>query len=183
VSSAGAAAAYAGRMSANGVPPSGSGSGEPGADAELPATLHIAGLALTRVESPPSLACWTGRFPAPAGADPAGVSLVIEPPVPPQPATLRLAHDVVSRFDVFVARAVKYCRTRLREEHYGLTAEELNLLDLPEPPWGLPEATVWTDRSWMIRFAESGLRMGDPHGILVTFDGTRPVDVQGVDDE
>ncbi|MGW2181854.1 hypothetical protein ACWCXX_27915 [Streptomyces sp. NPDC001732] len=170
-------------MSVNGVPPSGSGSAEPAAETELPATLHIAGLVLGRVESPPSLACWTGGFPAPAGADPTAVSLVTEPLAPPQPATLRLAHDVVSRFDTFVAQATEYCRIRLREKHFGLTAEELDLLDLPEPPWGLPEATVWTDRSWMIRFAESGLHMGDPHGILVTFDGIRPVDVQGVDDD
>ncbi|MFB7532744.1 hypothetical protein ACFC0C_31940 [Streptomyces sp. NPDC056178] len=106
-----------------------------------------------------------------------------EPPAPPQSATLRLAHDVVSRFDAFVAQAVEYCRIRLREEHFGLTAEELDLLDLPEPPLGVPEATVWADQSWAVRFAESGLRMGDPYGILVTFDGTRPVDVQGIDDE
>ncbi|MFF3394070.1 hypothetical protein ACFYW1_24440 [Streptomyces sp. NPDC002669] len=170
-------------MSADGVPPNSRGSEKPGTEPELPATLHIAGLALSRVESPPSLACWSGDFPVPAGADPAGVNLVIEPPAPPQPATLRRAHDVVSRFDVLVARAVEYCRVRLREERYGLTAEELDRLDLPEPPWGLPEATVWNDRSWMIRFAESGLGMGDPYGILVTFDGTRPVDVQGADDE
>ncbi|MFJ5720973.1 hypothetical protein [Streptomyces sp. NPDC093149] len=170
-------------MSANGAPPSGSGSAEPGADAELPATLYIAGLALRRVEGPPPLACWTGCFPAPAGADRASVSLVTEPPALPQPATLRLAHDVVSRFDAFVARAMEYCRIRLREEHFGLTAEELDLLDLPEPPLGVPEATVWADQSWAVRFAESGLRMGDPYGILVTFDGTRPVDVQGIDDE
>ncbi|MFJ9681876.1 hypothetical protein ACIRP2_28055 [Streptomyces sp. NPDC101194] len=170
-------------MSANGAPPSGPSGGEPGVDAELPATLHIAGLTLTRVQSPPSLACWTGCFPAPAGTTPTEVSLVTEPPIPPQSAILRLAHDVVSRFDAFVAQAVEYCRIRLREEHFGLTAEELGLLDLPEPPLGVPEATVWTDRSWAVRFAESRLRMGDPYGILVTFDGTRPVDVEGIDDE
>ncbi|MFE7620683.1 hypothetical protein [Streptomyces sp. NPDC057496] len=170
-------------MSADGVPPNDRGGREPGAGTELPATLHIAGLALSLVASPPTLACWSGSFPVSAGADPAEVNLVIEPPAPPQPATLRRAHDVVSRFDALVARAGEYCRVRLREEQYGLTAGELDRLDLPEPPWGLPEATVWTDRSWMIRFAESGLRMGDPYGILVTFDGTRPVDVQGADDE
>ncbi|MFB7915517.1 hypothetical protein [Streptomyces sp. NPDC056061] len=170
-------------MSDNGVPPSHSGGGEPGGDAELPATLHIAGIALSRVAGPPSLTCWTGCFPAPAGTAPGVVNLVIEPPAPPLSATLRRAHDVVSRFDAFVDRAVEYCRTRLREEHFGLTAEECDLLDRPEPPLGAPEATVWADGSWAIRFAESGLRMGDPHGILVTFDGTRPVDVQGIDDE
>ncbi|MFF9347239.1 hypothetical protein [Streptomyces sp. NPDC014734] len=170
-------------MSDDSVPPSGSTTEKPGVDAELPTVLDIAGLALTRRDSPPSLACWTGGFPVPPGADPVEVSLVIEPPAPPDETTLWLARDVVSRFDVFVDRALEYCRTRLREEHFGLTAEELNRLDLPEPPLGMPGATVWADRTWAIHFAESGLCMGDPYGILVTFDGTRPVDVQGVDDE
>ncbi|WP_405713017.1 MULTISPECIES: hypothetical protein [unclassified Streptomyces] len=170
-------------MSDNGAPPSGSGTEAPGADAELPAVLHIAGLALSRVESPPSLACWTGYFPDPAGADPVATSLLVEPAAPPDEATLRLAHDVVSRFDVFVGQALEYCRTRLRERHFELTAEELSWLDLPEPPLGAPETTVWADRTWAIRFTESRLRLADPHGILVTFDGTQPADIQGLDDE
>ncbi|MFJ1616304.1 hypothetical protein ACIODT_36885 [Streptomyces sp. NPDC088251] len=167
----------------NGAPPSGSGTEGPGVDTELPSTLHIAGLALTRTESPPSLACWTGYFPEPAGADPARICLVIEPAAPPEESTLQLAHDVVSRFGVFVDQALEYCRTRLRERHFELTAEELSRLDLPELPLAVPEATVWADQTWAIRFAESGLRLADPYGILVTFNGTQPVDVQGLDGE
>lgn len=170
-------------MSETGTPLSGSGVEEPGADEGLPATLHIAGLALRRTESPPSLACWTGCFPGPAGTDPVGVSVVTEPAAPPDEPTLLLAHDVVSRFDVFVDQALEYCRIRLRERHFALTAEELSWLDLPELPLAVPEATVWADQTWAVRFAESRLRMADPYGILVTFNGTQPVDVQGIDDE
>ncbi|MCX4963226.1 hypothetical protein OHA98_00035 [Streptomyces sp. NBC_00654] len=130
-------------MSDNCAPPGGSGGEERGAvearavepgveergpGAGLPATLHIAGLALVRTESPPSLACWTGYFPEPAGADPAGVSLVMEPAAPPDEPALRLAHDVVSRFDAFVGRTMEYCRTRLRERQFELTAEEVRAL-------------------------------------------------------
>lgn len=57
------------------------------------------------------------------------------------------------------------------------------MLKLPELPLAAPEAIVWADRTWAIRFAESGLRIADPYGILVTFDGTRPVDIEGLDDE
>ncbi|MEU2129395.1 hypothetical protein [Streptomyces sp. NPDC018352] len=170
-------------MSDNGAPPSGSDTEESGANAELPAVLHIAGLALSRVESPPSLACWTGYLPNPAGTDPVATSLLIEPAAPPDEATLQIAHDVVSSLDVFVDLALGYCRTRLRERHFELTTEELSWLDLPQLPLGAPEVTVWADQTWAIRFTESRLRLADPHGILVTFNGTQPADVQGIDDE
>ncbi|MFE6750625.1 hypothetical protein ACFVGM_32565 [Kitasatospora purpeofusca] len=152
-------------------------------DVHLPATLRIAGLVLERTESPPSLACWTGRFPESAGGDAAVVSLVIEPAAPPDDVVLQLVLDVVSDFDVLVDRAARYCRTRLGERHFGLTSEELGWLDLPELPLAGPEAVVWADRTWAIRFTESRFRLADPFGILVTFNGTRPVDVQGLDDE
>lgn len=102
--------------------------------------MRIAGVVLRRVESPPSLACWAGDFPEPAGAVETGISLVIEPAAPPEEATLHFAHDIVSRFDVFADQALEYCRTRLRESHFELTAEELAWLDLPELPhrWALP---------------------------------------------
>ncbi|MFE3247196.1 hypothetical protein [Streptomyces sp. NPDC059209] len=170
-------------MSDSGAPPSGPGLGEPGVDAEPPATVSIAGVELTRVESPPSLACWSGCLPESASTAGAGMSLLIEPAAPPDEAVLRFAHDVVSRFDVFVGRALEYCRTRLREACFELTTGELDLLNLPELPLAAPEAIVWADRTWAIRFAESGLRMADPYGILVTFNGTLPVDVEGLDDE
>ncbi|WP_342280332.1 hypothetical protein [Streptomyces sp. CLV115] len=149
----------------------------------MPTTLHVAGLALSRTESPPQFACWTGYFAEAAGTDRIAMSLVTEPAAPPDESTLQLAHDVVSRFGVFVDQALEYCRTRLRERHFGLTADELNWLDLPELPIAAPEATVWADRTWAIRFTESRLGLADPHGILVTFDRTRPVDLQGLTDE
>ncbi|MEV0191062.1 hypothetical protein AB0I39_21285 [Kitasatospora purpeofusca] len=171
-------------MTDNGVPMGGPGGEEPGIEAELPATVRVAGVVLTRVESPPSLACWTGCFPEPTGAAAgAALSLVIEPAAPPHEAVLHVAHDVVSRFDVLVDQALEYCRTRLREPHFELAPEELSWLDRPELPLAAPEATVWADRSWAIRFTESRLRLADPHGILVTFDGRQPVDVEGLDDE
>ncbi|MFD3482215.1 hypothetical protein [Streptomyces sp. NPDC058665] len=169
-------------MSDSGAPPSSSGTEEPRVDAELPETVRIAGVVLRRVESPPSLACWAGDFMEPAGAVETGISLVIEPAAPPEEATLQFAHDIVSRFDVFADQALEYCRTRLRESHFGLTTEELAWLDLPELPLAVPEAIVWADRTWAIRFTESRLRLADPYGVLVTFDGTRPVDVEGIDD-
>ncbi|MEV0452247.1 hypothetical protein [Streptomyces sp. NPDC050600] len=170
-------------MTDNGAPTRSSGAAEPGVDAKLPATVRIAGVVLRRMESPPSLACWTGCFPEPTGAVENAISLVIEPAAPPEEATLHFAHDVVSHSDVFVDQALAYCRTRLRESHFQLTTEELGWLDLPELPLAAPEATVWADQTWAIRFTESRFRLADPHGILVTFNGRQPVDVEGLDDE
>ncbi|MFJ4091788.1 hypothetical protein ACIPYS_09410 [Kitasatospora sp. NPDC089913] len=171
-----------GPMTDNGAPTGDAGAEEPGVDPQLPSTVSIAGVVLSRTESPPSLACWSGFFPGPMGAAEIGTSLVIEPAAPPDEATLRFAHDIVTQFDVFVDRASEYCRTRLREARFGLTTEELSWLDRPELPLAGPEATVWADRTWAIRFTESRLRLADPYGILVTFDGRRPVDVEGLDD-
>ncbi|TXL88116.1 hypothetical protein [Streptomyces sp. IB2014 016-6] len=69
-----------------------------------------------------------------------------------------------------------------RESRFGLTTEELGWLNHPELPLAVPQAVVWADRTWAIRFAESRLRPADPYGILV-INGTRPVDVEGLDDE
>ncbi|WP_405643066.1 hypothetical protein [Streptomyces uncialis] len=162
-------------------PPRVRGAGEPGTCTELPSTLHIAGVELSRTQSPPSLACWSGYLPGLPGSEPAGLNVVIEPAAPPDCATLRLAHDVASRFDELVDRAREYCRTRLREPGFGLTAGELGQLDLPTLPLAAPEATVWDEGGWAVRFAECGLGTADPYGVLVTFDGTRPVDLQVLD--
>ncbi|MCX4849665.1 hypothetical protein [Streptomyces sp. NBC_00893] len=170
-------------MSENGSAPRGSGTEVPSVESQLPTTLHVAGLALSRMASPPSSACWTGYFAESAGADQVAMSLVIEPAAPPDESTLRLAHDVVSRFGVFVDQALEYCRTRLRERRFELTTDELNWLDLPELPIAAPEATVWADQTWAIRFTQSRLRLADPYGILVTFNRTQPVDLQGLTDE
>ncbi|MCI3222524.1 hypothetical protein GXP76_10085 [Streptomyces sp. NP-1717] len=145
--------------------------------------MRVAGTVLSRVESPSSLACWSGCFREPADAAEAGLSLVVQPAAAPDEATLRLAHDVVNGFHGFVDQALEYCRTRLREPRFGLTAEEQVWLDHPELSLGVPEAIVWADRTWAIRFAESRLRLADPYGVLVTFDGTGPVEVEGLDDE
>ncbi|MFF5931989.1 hypothetical protein [Streptomyces hydrogenans] len=165
-------------MSDDGELPSTSGNG-----VDLPATLRVAGLALKRTESPPSLACWTGCFLEPTEGTTVSISLVTEPAAPPDEGTLQLVHDVASRFDVFVDRAVGYCRARLRERRFDLTSEELSWLDLPELPLAVPEAVVWADQSWAIRFTESRFRLADPYGILVTFNGTQPIDVECVEDE
>ena len=106
------------------------------------------------------------------------MSLVIEPAATPEPAVLELAAMVVARFDEFSELAAGYLRQRLREPEFGLRHSEVATLDAPEAPFDEPEAVIWADGSWMLRFAESGLEMADPYGIGVLFDGTRPSAVE-----
>ncbi|MFI2489275.1 hypothetical protein ACH47X_20360 [Promicromonospora kroppenstedtii] len=145
---------------------------------EIPARLEIAGTTFTRVESPGSIACWS------ADADPANpgdhrpVSVLTEPAVAPDRATLDLAAVVLGRFDELADLAVAYLRERLREPELGLSAPELAMLDAAEPPAAEPDAVVWADGTWMLRFAESRLRMADPYGIGVLFEGTAPSGIE-----
>ncbi|KRC62049.1 hypothetical protein ASE14_08375 [Agromyces sp. Root81] len=135
------------------------------------------GAAFSRVDSNDSIACWTLITDSEHG-DSRPVSLVIEPAAAPDPTVLELAATVVARFDEFSELAAGYLRQRLREPEFRLRRSEVATLDAPEAPFDEPEAVIWADGSWMLRFAESGLGMADPYGIGVLFDGTRPSAVE-----
>lgn len=145
---------------------------------EIPALLEIAGTTFTRIESPENIACWS------ADADPANpgdhrpVSVLTEPAAAPDQATLELAATVLARFDELADLSVTYLRERLREPELGLSADELATLDAAEPPAAEPEAVVWADGTWLLRFAESRLRLADPYGIGVLFEGTTPSGIE-----
>ncbi|WP_051433119.1 hypothetical protein [Promicromonospora kroppenstedtii] len=139
---------------------------------DIPDRLEIAGTTFTRVESPESIACWS------ADADHRPVSVLTEPAAAPDRATLDLATVVLGRFDELADLAVAYLRERLREPELGLSAPELAMLDAAEPSAAEPDAVVWADGTWMLRFAESRLRMADPYGIGVLFEGTTPSGIE-----
>lgn len=150
--------------------------------AELPQRVAIDGAVFSRVDSDDSIACWTVIRDAEHVGESRPVSLVIEPAATPEPAVLELAATVVARFDEFSELAAGYLRQRLREPEFGLRRSEVATLNAPEAPFDEPEAVIWADGSWMLRFAESGLEMADPYGIGVLFDGTRPSGVEDLSD-
>ncbi|UOQ88028.1 hypothetical protein MUN74_12060 [Agromyces endophyticus] len=113
-----------------------------------------------------------------AVGDGGAVSLVIEPAGVPEPAVIELAATVGTRFGEFAELAGEYLRERLREPEFALGQSELVKLDAPEVPFGEPEAVIWADGSWMLRFVESSLEMADPFGIGVLFEGTTPQAVE-----
>ncbi|MFE7505920.1 hypothetical protein [Promicromonospora sp. NPDC057488] len=139
---------------------------------EIPDRLDIAGTTFTRIESPEGIACWS------ADADHRPVSVLTEPAAAPDQETLDLAAAVLGRFDELADLAVAYLRERLREPELGLSADELATLDAAEPPAAEPGAVVWADGTWLLRFTESRLRLADPYGIGVLFEGTTPSGIE-----
>ena len=148
--------------------------------ADIPPHFDIAGTSFTRIDSPDSIACWTASLDSADG--PRSVSIVIDPAAPPGESELQLAAVVVDRFDEFTDVAAGYLQQRLDEPQFGLSEAELQALQGAEPPFGEPEAVIWADGSWMLRFAESRLEMADPYGIGVLFDGTTPSGVEDLSD-
>lgn len=148
--------------------------------ADIPPHLDIAGTSFTRIDSPDSLACWTASLDSADG--PRSVSIVIDTAAPPGESVLQLAAVVVDRFDEFTDAAAGYLQQRLDEPQFGLSETELLALQGAEPPFGEPEAVIWADGSWMLRFAESRLEMADPYGIGVLFEGTTPSGVEDLSD-
>ena len=86
----------------------------------------------------------------------------------------------MSRFGELGDLAADYLRQQLREPRFGLSAAELSALD--DVPFGDPEAVVWADGSWLLRFAESSLEMADPFGVGVRFEGMTPSAVEDLSD-
>lgn len=142
----------------------------------LPDTLEIAGTVFERVETPDDLACWSAELAA------ATVSVVIEPAAEPTAEARETVASVLGDLEGLTAIAAGYLAERLREPAFALTPDELALLDADRTPFAEPEAVVWEDGTWMLRFAEAPLRMADPYGIAVTFVGTAPQTVEDLSD-
>ncbi len=132
----------------------------------------------SRTGSDDSIACWTSVADAESGGAARVVNLVVEPAAVPDAAMRGLAETVLSRFGELAELAADYLRQRLREPRFGLGSAELSALDAPVAPFGEPAAVIWADGTWMVRFAESSLEMGDPFGVGVVFEGTTPSAVE-----
>ena len=142
----------------------------------LPDTLEVGGVTFSRVDSPEGLACWTAQN------DNGFVSLVIEPPAVPSAEVIDVAVSVITDFPRLTDEAITFLREQLRSPEYGLLPDELALLDGQAAPFDSPEAVIWADGTWMLRFAESGLRMAEEFGIGVNFVGSVPQSVDSFSD-
>ncbi|MFF5624888.1 hypothetical protein ACFY5A_05945 [Microbacterium sp. NPDC012755] len=148
---------------------------------DLPRSVVIGGAEFSRVDSDDSIACWTSTSDV-DGSRSWSVSIVIEPAAAPDAAVRERAATVCSGWEGYVEIAADYLLERLREPQFALEPSELVKLDAAELPFDAPEAVIWGDGSWMLRFAESSLEMADPFGIGVRFEGTTATAVEDLSD-
>ncbi|MBS1906322.1 MAG: hypothetical protein JST33_07070 [Actinobacteria bacterium] len=144
----------------------------------LPDAIELDGVTLIRIDAPEDVACWTAGV---EGGDGGWtVSIVAEPAEEPSAEAREAAQGIVAEFGALSDAAISY----LVEELPGpaLSAADRALLAAEEPPFGAPEAVVWQDGTWMMRFAECGLEMGDEYGVGVMFAGRTPVAVEDLSD-
>jgi len=145
---------------------------------DLPDAIELDGATLIRIDAPEDVACWTAGL---EGGDGGWtVSIVVEPAEAPSAEAMETAQGVVTEFGALTEAAIRYLVEELQDP--GLSAPDRALLATEEPPFGAPEAVVWQDGTWMMRFAETGLEIGEEYGVGVTFAGRTPVAVEDLSD-
>lgn len=142
-------------------------------DLTEPIDVHGALLHSTAVMD--DFACWAVDLPG-GGS----VSILAEPAGPPTDEAIETAAGVISDFAALVDAASAYLVAALAEPEWGLDAAER--ARLAPHLFDMPEAVVWDDGTWMLRFAECDLAMATEYGIGVDFVGTKPVGVEDLSD-
>lgn len=131
---------------------------------ELPDTVTAADAVFVRAESPDDFTHWTSQD----AARPVGI--IVEPAGEPTDEVLTIAADVVADFDEVVVSAREFLVEQLGEQ-----ASDPSL-------FAAPEAVVWGDGTWMLRFADCGLDAASEYGVGVHFVGAAPQSVDLFDD-
>lgn len=145
--------------------------------AHLPSDISTSLAHLSRVDSPDSLACWTTTNSA------LPVTVVIEPAGEPDRHVLETIDAIVVDSEALVAKAAEYLRDELKRGAISLTAADSELVHATDDIVAVPEAVVWSEGSWMVRFGESSLSIGAELGIGVNFVSGSPVSIELLDDD
>ncbi|WP_191412329.1 hypothetical protein [Salinibacterium sp. ZJ70] len=142
---------------------------------DLPETVTAGDTTFIRAESPADFAHWTSTDSA------RPVSMIIEPAGAPSDETLAIAVDVVASFDEVADMARAFIREQLGEPSAELSADDITRL-ADDAQFAEPEAVIWSDGTWMLRFADCGLDTASEYGIGVAFVGSAPQSVDLFDD-
>ncbi|WP_167051519.1 hypothetical protein [Salinibacterium sp. ZJ77] len=142
---------------------------------DLPDTVTAGDTAFIRAESPADFAHWTSTDSV------RPVSLIIEPAGAPSDETLAIAADVVANFDEVADTARAFIREQLGGASAGVSADDATRL-ADDAQFAAPEAVIWSDGTWMLRFADCGLDAASEYGIGVAFVGSAPQSVDLFDD-
>ena len=127
---------------------------------------------------------WRGAFHyRTEGDEHRSVFYFVTPRAAPTPEELGFARTVLDNVDAHVARAYRAVRAAVLEapSDFGIaTTEADGLASLPdsELPFRSPELTFYSDKEWLMRFAESDLLACQPYGVSVEFVGDLPKTVE-----
>jgi len=137
--------------------------------------LDVHGTPLHSTAVTEEFACWAADLPG-GGT----VSILIEPPAAPTDEAVETAAGVIADFAALAEAAAVYLVAELAAPEWGLDAADLGRLSTAA--FDMPEAVVWEDGTWMLRFADCDLQVGADYGIGVNFVGTQPVGVEDLSD-
>lgn len=146
---------------------------------DLPRELRIRDIVLDLITDGDEVACWSGELPR---DEHSMVSVVVEPAASPSREARETAEGVIGGFDELVEVATAYLVEELPGAGRQLTDADRGRLSEPPSPFGMPEATVWDDGTWLLRFAEADLDLAGDLGLAVRFVGTAPVAVDDLSD-
>ncbi|QAY59620.1 hypothetical protein ET475_06195 [Microbacterium protaetiae] len=138
---------------------------------DLTGPIDVHGTLLHSTAVTDDFACWAADLPG-GGT----VSILVEPAGPATNEAIETAAGVIADFAALAEAASAYLVTALADPSWGLDAAER--AGLRPEVFDVPEAVVWEDGTWMLRFAECDLAMGAGYGIGVNFVGTQPVGVE-----
>lgn len=147
---------------------------------QLPDAIDLDGATLIRVDAPDDIACWTAGL---EGGDGGWtVSIIADPAEEPSAEAREAAQGIVTEFAELSEAAVRFLVEEMSGPDHDLSKGDRVRLTAAAAPFGAPEAVVWQDGTWMMRFAECGLQIVDEYGVGVMFAGRRPVAVEDLSD-
>lgn len=147
-----------------------------GCVSEKSESILAGGVTFERVEAPEGIGCWTAELGDSAEAG--SVNILTDDGSTPDPAAVEVAGDIVLNFAELMDVAIAFLREHLHAPDYAISADEQVMIAADPAPFTYPEAAVWADGTWMLRFAESPLQIADPYGVGVLFVGAAPQSIE-----
>ena len=97
--------------------------------------------------------------------------------------TTLLAEKIAQDIDRYVKEALVFLKDELRRGCF-LSKDELSLLDVPvcNLPFSSPQCTFYArDKQWLMRFADGELDICETYGIVVIFEGEKPLCLENLE--
>jgi hypothetical protein len=113
------------------------------------------------------------------------VHLMTVTPEFPTTAFMAFVRGIVREPDAFLEAAVQFVRDALKRDskRFGVSdAQARTILALPIESFPLegPSLVFHPDETWSVHFEAGDLPICDPYGLIVDFDGVKPVTIEDI---